>query len=112
MDALTAAFELVGKPLAEKDEVAIEKVTESSLPQCLGNFERLISEHGFVHGDRVTYADFYLQILWDGVVKKYYAKAAAQFPKLNQHSQKIRSLPAIAHWLQTRPQCKFSYSFD
>ncbi|CAJ0581374.1 unnamed protein product, partial [Mesorhabditis spiculigera] len=61
---------------------------------------------GFLVGDSVTYADLLLSIHvagMDGLTPGF----ANDYPRLLEHRQRVESIPALKHYLETRPFAPF-----
>ncbi|VDO85500.1 unnamed protein product [Heligmosomoides polygyrus] len=63
------------------------------------------SKSGYLVGDSLTWADLVLAEMAE--VAKKVPTLYDGFPEAKAHSEKIRSIPALAKWLQTRPETKF-----
>ncbi|VDO19014.1 unnamed protein product [Heligmosomoides polygyrus] len=63
------------------------------------------NKSGFLVGDSLTWADLYVAGLTDlaSIAPTLYDG----FPELKAHSEKVRSIPELKKWLETRPQTKF-----
>ncbi|VDL83413.1 unnamed protein product [Nippostrongylus brasiliensis] len=60
---------------------------------------------GFLVGDSLTWADLYLANFADLLGKA--PTLYDGFPEVKAHAEKVRSIPAIKKWIETRPKSEF-----
>ncbi|VDL65510.1 unnamed protein product [Nippostrongylus brasiliensis] len=63
------------------------------------------NKSGYFVGDSLTWADLYLACMADHAetVPEFYDG----FPEMKAHSDRIRSIPALKEWIETRPKTAF-----
>ncbi|VDO85502.1 unnamed protein product [Heligmosomoides polygyrus] len=92
----------------EGDEVSFLSRTfggRSADTVCLVSAVLCCLNSGYLVGDSLTWADLVLAEMAE--VAKKVPTLYDGFPEVKAHSEKIRSIPALAKWLQTRPETKF-----
>ena len=97
------------KVFQEKDEARKVKVMEeyvSKSPKWLDPLESKASEDGWLYGNKVTWADFYvyngLSLL--GQIPNF---PLDKYPKLGKMMKNVEALPNIAKWLKERPETQY-----
>ncbi|WKX93333.1 hypothetical protein Q1695_010968 [Nippostrongylus brasiliensis] len=63
------------------------------------------NKSGFLVGDSLTWADLYLANFADLLGKA--PTLYDGFPEVKAHAEKVRSIPAIKKWIETRPKSEF-----
>ena len=119
LDSITdVCFDLglaVVKVIFEKDEARKaelgKKLAEEDLPKYLGILEKVIttnnSPDGWLFGNKVTYADFYLYNILDFVKMSPGSNVLDNFPAVKKNADAVVALPNIAKWLKERPETQF-----
>ncbi|KHJ81993.1 glutathione S-transferase protein [Oesophagostomum dentatum] len=64
------------------------------------------NKSGYLVGDSLTFADLYLAEASSEFAKKI-PTLYDGFPEIKAHAEKVRSIPALKKWIETRPQTKF-----
>ncbi|KIH60341.1 hypothetical protein ANCDUO_09414 [Ancylostoma duodenale] len=64
------------------------------------------SKSGYLVGDSLTFADLYLAET-SAEFAKDFPSTYDGFPEVKAHAEKIRSIPALKKWIETRPVTKF-----
>ena len=96
----------------EKDEtrkaVLKKDLDETHIPRYLGILDKHIkdnaSSEGWIYGQKITYADLRVAVLYDLVVKISGANTLDAFPEVVKLKTTVETLPNIAKWIQERPK--------
>ena len=98
-----------GKSEAIKAELK-KSVPEQHIPRYLGALEKRAmannSMFGYIHGNKVTYADLAIFVVVE-FVEQMFPAAMDKFPALKKLSASVGKLPKISEWLQKRPTSQF-----
>ena len=90
----------------EKDEARKAEIVKESKEKEFPKFFRILNERissdGFSCLNRLTYADFYIYIISDYILKVD-ENVLQDYPKLLQLRKMVAELPNIAKWLKERP---------
>ncbi|KAK5986592.1 GST C-terminal domain-containing protein [Trichostrongylus colubriformis] len=63
------------------------------------------NKSGYLVGESLTWADLYLAEMAE--FNKKVPTLYDGFPEVKAHSEKVRSIPALKKWIETRPETKF-----
>ncbi|KAK6056135.1 glutathione S-transferase protein [Cooperia oncophora] len=63
------------------------------------------NKSGYLVGNKLTWADLYLAEMAE--FEKKVPELYEGFPEVKAHSEKIRSIPTLKKWIETRPETKF-----
>ncbi|KAK6767370.1 hypothetical protein RB195_026570 [Necator americanus] len=64
------------------------------------------SNSGYLIGDSVTFVDLYLAEQTSEMVKQV-PTLCDGFPEIKAHAEKVRSIPELQEWINTRPETNF-----
>jgi glutathione S-transferase len=94
------------KDPAKKAEL-INKFKTDQVPKYLKTFEEKLAKNGtgFLVGGSMTAVDIYLFDTVDNLVAL--GASLDSFPKVKALHEKVKSVPAIAEWVQKRPKTDF-----
>ncbi|KAK6738220.1 hypothetical protein RB195_020369 [Necator americanus] len=70
------------------------------------SFEQQFLTKSYLIGDSLTFVDLYLAEHTSEMVKKV-PTLYDGFPEIKAHAEKIRSIPALKEWINTRPVTNF-----
>ncbi len=104
-DCLTASL----KPVYEKDDKTKADLREAFLKECpkwFNNFEKRITDSGWIFGDKLTWADITLAAGFESV-GVIFLNILDDYPKLKAHKTKVESQPKIAEWIKNRPDSSY-----
>lgn len=91
------------KDEAKKAELAT-KLANETLPAQLALFEKRLGENkGFLSGNSLSYADFYLFTTLEWLDEEKRNGVFQKFPNIKALDNQIRNRPRIKAYLQTRP---------
>ena len=112
VDAVNDLNQELIKVWMEKDEARKaemqKKLEEDIIPTKLKFFERHAATNvsGWLAG-KLTWADFFLYISLEWVVKMTNDKALNNFPGLTKMKASVEALPNIAKWIKERPVTEY-----
>ncbi len=90
---------------AEKKAELTAKMSAEIMPNYMKFFEARLSKNssGYFVGSGLTWTDLYFTTILDYIGDKK-ATLLESFPAIKAHDEKIRNLPNIAKWIETRPK--------
>jgi len=98
-----------------KDETAkaakMEEIKEKTIPDFFGKFNKILQDNGtgWLVGDKVTWADIFVAngLYNFTLVSGDLDKSLEKYAQVGAFTKKVFGLPAIAKWIQERPQTGF-----
>ena len=108
-DAVNDLNQEIGKIWFEEDEERRAEMAralkEEIAPRKLRRFEKLsaTSEHGWLYGNRLSWADFFLYQTLGWVLQEVDEEALTGFTSLTKLRASVEALPQIADWIKNRP---------
>ncbi|XP_071830065.1 probable glutathione S-transferase 5 [Apostichopus japonicus] len=90
-----------------------KRYVEEKIPKIYGILETLLKENNdgnnFFVGEKISMADFYVFAFIDGTVRTHYPSNydPKDFPKLAAHMERMKKIPQVKDWLETRPDTPY-----
>ncbi|KAG8511626.1 Hematopoietic prostaglandin D synthase, partial [Galemys pyrenaicus] len=104
LDDFMSRFPWAEKKQEIKDKIFNELLT-SDVPHLLRDLDTYLGEKEWLVGNSVTWADFYWEIC-STTLLVFKPDLLDIHPRLVMLQKKVQAIPAIAEWIQRRPQTK------
>lgn len=112
---LSAAF---NEKDPDRKEKALTTASEEAIPAKCGYFEKFLvanSKHGFLIGDKLTYADIVVFTFLNGYFMKGKAEGIPEqlkeHPTLSAWYELVRTVPKVLQWLKNPPAGLIDYLY-
>ncbi|XP_023421792.1 hematopoietic prostaglandin D synthase isoform X2 [Cavia porcellus] len=104
LDDFMSCFPWAEKNQEVKNQVFNELLTQEA-PRLLQDLETYLGDKEWFIGNSVTWADFYWDIC-STTLLVFKPDLLDSHPRLRTLRKKVQAIPAIANWIQRRPQTK------